>query len=114
MAGAAKKASGKIKKVRKGDTVFVLAGRDKGKRGNVLRVMPREQRVIVQGVNVVKRHTRQTQTQTGGIVEKEASIHISNVSLIDPSGGKPSRVGFRTLEDGRKVRYAKASGELID
>ena len=105
---------GRIKRIRKGDNVIVLTGRDKGKRGSVLKAMPSEGRLIVQGVNVVKRHTRQTQTQTGGIVEKEAPIHVSNVALLDPASDKPTRVGFRTLEDGRKVRYAKSSGELID
>ena len=105
---------GPIKRIRKGDNVIVLTGRDKGKRGSVLKAMPKEGRLIVQGVNMVKRHTRQTQTQTGGIVEKEAPIHVSNVALLDPASDKPTRVGFRRLEDGRKVRYAKASGELID
>ena len=105
---------GRIKRIRKGDNVIVVTGRDKGKRGSVLKAMPSEGRLIVQGVNVVKRHTRQTQTQTGGIVEKEAPIHVSNVALLDPASDKPTRVGFRRLEDGRKVRYAKASGELID
>ena len=112
--GQPKRAVGKVKKVRKGDTVIVLAGRDKGKRGSVLKVMPKEGRLIVQGINVVKRHTRQTQTQAGGIVEKEATIHVSNVALVDPASDKPTRVGFRTLEDARKVRFAKASGEVID
>ena len=105
---------GRIKRIRKGDNVIVLTGRDKGKRGSVLKVMPREGRLIVQSVNLVKRHTRPTQTQTGGIVEKEAPIHVSNVALLDPASDKPTRTGFRELEDGRKVRYAKASGELID
>ena len=105
---------GPIKKVRKGDTVIVRTGRDKGKRGSILKVMPKEARLIVQGVNLVKRHTKQTQTQTGGIVEKEASIHVSNVGLVDPVSDKATRVGFRTLEDSRKVRFAKASGEVID
>ena len=105
---------GRSKKIRKGDNVIVVTGRDKGKRGSVLKAMPREGRLIVQGVNVVKRHTRPTQTQTGGIVEKEAPIHVSNVALLDPASDKPTRAGFRLLEDGRKVRYAKASGELID
>ena len=105
---------GRIKRIRKGDNVIVLTGRDKGKRGSVLKSMPREGRLIVQGVNIVKRHTRPSQTQTGGIVEKEAPIHVSNVALLDPASDKPTRVGFRMLEDGRKVRYAKASGELID
>ena len=105
---------GRIKRIRKGDNVIVLTGRDKGKRGSVLKAMPGEGRLIVQGVNIVKRHTRPSQTQTGGIVEKEAPIHVSNVALLDPASDKPTRVGFRMLEDGRKVRYAKASGELID
>ena len=87
---------GPSKRIRKGDNVIVLTGRDKGKRGSVLKAMPKEGRLIVQGVNMVKRHTRQTQTQTGGIVEKEASIHVSNVALLDPASDKPTRVGFRT------------------
>ncbi len=105
---------GGIKRIRKGDNVIVLTGRDKGKRGSVLKSMPKEGRLIVQGVNVVKRHTRPSQTQAGGIVQKEAPIHVSNVALLDPASDRPTRVGFRLLEDGRKVRYAKASGELID
>ncbi len=104
----------KIKRIRKGDNVTVVSGRDKGKSGSVLRVLQDDERLIVQGVNVVKRHMRASQTQAGGIVEKEASIHVSNVSLIDPDGGEPTRVGFRILEDGRKVRYAKRSGEVMD
>ena len=105
---------GGIKRIRKGDNVIVVTGRDKGKRGSVLKVMPREGRLIVQSVNLVKRHTKPSQTQTGGIVEKEAPIHVSNVALLDPASDRPTRAGFRRLEDGRKVRYAKASGELID
>ncbi len=104
----------KIKRIRKGDNVIVVSGRDKGKSGSVLRVLQDDERLIVQGVNVVKRHMRASQTQAGGIVEKEASIHVSNVSLVDPDGGEPTRVGFRILEDGRKVRYAKRSGEVMD
>ncbi len=104
----------KIKRIRKGDNVTVVSGRDKGKSGSVLRVLQDDERLIVQGVNVVKRHMRASQTQAGGIVEKEASIHVSNVSLVDPDGGEPTRVGFRILEDGRKVRYAKRSGEVMD
>ncbi len=104
----------KIKRIRKGDNVIVISGRDTGKSGSVLRVLQDDERLIVQGVNVVKRHTRASQTQAGGIVEKEASIHVSNVSLVDPDGGEPTRVGFRILEDGRKVRYAKRSGEVMD
>ena len=101
-------------KIRKGDRVVVLSGRDKGKTGDVLKVMPSEDRVIVQGVNMVKRHQRQTAAQQGGIVTKEASIHQSNIAIIDPKDDKPTRVGFKILNDGRKVRYAKRSGEEID
>ncbi len=101
-------------RIKKGDEVIVISGRDKGKKGNVLRVLSDENRVIVQGVHVVKRHQRQTQTQQGGIVEIEGSIHVSNVALLDPDSGDATRVGFRTLEDGRKVRFAKRSGEVID
>ena len=101
-------------KIKKGDKVVVLAGRDKGKTGEVMKVMPTEDRVIVSGVNVVKRHTRPTQTDQGGIKEKEAALHISNVALADPKTGEPTRVGFKTLDDGRKVRVAKSSGEVID
>ena len=101
-------------KVKKGDRVIVITGRDKGKRGEVLRVLRSEQRVLVQGVNVVKRHTRPGPRSAGGIVEKEASIHVSNVAHIDPKDDKPTRIGYRTLEDGRKVRVAKRSGEVLD
>jgi large subunit ribosomal protein L24 len=102
------------KKIRKGDNVVVLTGRDKGKTGDILRVMRDDQRVIVQGVNIVKRHTAPSQNNPGGIDEKEASIHVSNVSLVDPDSGKPTKVGFKVLEDGRKVRVARGSGEMID
>ena len=101
-------------KIKKGDTVVVITGRDKGQSGQVLQVMPKENRAVVRGVNLVKRHQRQTQSQEAGIVSKEASIHLSNVLIADPRDGKPSRVGFKTLEDGRKVRFAKLSGDLID
>lgn len=101
-------------KVKKGDTVVVIAGKDKGKRGEVLRSIPADWRVVVQGVNVVKRHTRPAAGQPGGIVEKEAPIHVSNVMLVDPKTDKPTRVGRKLLEDGRRVRYAKGSGEVID
>lgn len=101
-------------KIKKGDRVVVLTGRDKGKRGEVLKVMPAESRVLVQGVNIVKRHTRASMQSQGGIVEKEAPVHVSNVAHIDPKTDKPTRVGFKALEDGRKVRFAKASGEVID
>lgn len=101
-------------RIRKGDEVIVISGRDKGKKGSVLKVLTDQNRVLVAGVHMVKRHQRQTQTEQGGIVEKEASIHVSNVALLDPDGGDATRVGFRSLEDGRKVRYAKRSGEVID
>ncbi len=101
-------------KFRKGDKVIVLAGRDKGKTGDVLKMLPADMRAIVQGVNMVRRHTRPTQSNPGGIVEKEASIHLSNLAHVDPGDSTATRVGYRTLEDGRKVRYAKKSGEVID
>ena len=101
-------------KVKKGDKVVVVTGRDKGKQGEVLSVDRQRYRVLVQGVNTVKRHTRPRPGEPGGIVEKEASIHISNVAHIDPKSGKPTRIGFKTLEDGRKVRFAKRSGEVLD
>ena len=101
-------------KIKKGDAVVVLSGKDKGRHGEVLAVMPKQNRAIVRGVNVARRHTRQTQTEQGGIVNKELSIHISNLSLEDPKDGKPSRIGYKTLNDGRKVRFAKRSGEVID
>ncbi|HMM15330.1 MAG: 50S ribosomal protein L24 [Parvibaculum sp.] len=101
-------------KIKKGDKVVVLTGRDKGKKGAVLAVYPKENRALVQGVNIVKRHTKPSQTSTGGIVSREASIDLSNLAIEDPKTGKPTRVGFKTLEDGRKVRFAKASGETID
>jgi len=101
-------------KIRKGDRVVVTAGRDKGKTGEVRRVIPTEGRAIVAGVNLVRRHTRQTPQTEGGILTKEAPIHVSNLAIVDPKTGKPTRVGFRTLDDGRKVRFAKRSGDLID
>ena len=101
-------------KIRKGDKVVVLTGRDKGQNGEVLKVIPKEDRAIVQGVNIVKRHTAQTARQEGGIISKEATIHLSNLALADPKTGKPVRVGFKVLEDGRKVRFAKGSGDMID
>lgn len=101
-------------KIKKGDKVVVLTGRDKGKKGAVLAVYPKENRALVQGVNIVKRHTKPSQTTTGGIVSREASIDLSNLAIEDPKTGKPTRVGFKTLENGSKVRFAKASGETID
>lgn len=103
-----------MKKIRKGDMVIVLTGRDKGKQGSVLKVVTAKERVIVQGVNMVKRHFRGGQGQPPGIVDKEAGIHVSNVALIDPKEGKPTRVTFKVLDGGRKVRVAKRSGEVID
>jgi len=100
-------------KIKKGDNVIVLAGRDKGKKGEVYQVMPKESRALVRGVNMVRRHQKQTAQDQGGIVSKEASIHLSNLALEDPKDGKPTRIGFKTLEDGRKVRVAKRSGEVI-
>jgi large subunit ribosomal protein L24 len=100
--------------IKKGDKVIVTTGRDKGKKGEVLKIFPKEDRALVAGVNVVKRHQRQTQTQQGGIVNKEATIHLSNLAHVDPKSGKASRIGFKTLNDGRKVRFAKKSGEVID
>ena len=101
-------------RVRKGDRVVVTTGRDNGKTGEVLSVLPKENRLVVQGVNMIKRHTRATQTQSGGIIEREAPLHLSNVMLADPKTGEATRVGFKTLDDGRKVRVAKRSGEVID
>jgi len=101
-------------KVKKGDRVVVMTGRDKGKTGEVLKVFPKRERVIVQGVNKMKRHTRASQTTAGGIVEREAAIHVSNLAHVDPKDDAPTRVGYKFLEDGRKVRYAKRSGEVID
>jgi large subunit ribosomal protein L24 len=103
-----------IKKYRKGDDVIVITGKDKGKTGSVLKTIPATERLVVQGVNVVKRHTRPTQTNPGGIVEKEASIHVSNVAHLDPDSNKPTRVGFKFLEENKKVRIAKRSGEMLD
>jgi large subunit ribosomal protein L24 len=101
-------------KIKKGDRVVVLVGRDKGRAGEVVRVVPSEQRAIVRGINKVQRHQRQTAKQEGGIVTKEAPIQLSNLAIADPKSGKPTRVGFKVLPDGRKVRFAKRSGELID
>jgi large subunit ribosomal protein L24 len=101
-------------KIKKGDNVVVISGRDKGRTGEVLRVFPTDQRVIVQGVNVARRHTRPRMGEPGGIVEKELTLHISNIAHVDPSSGKPTRVGYKVLGDGRKVRFARRSGEVID
>jgi large subunit ribosomal protein L24 len=101
-------------KIKKGDEVVVITGRDKGKRGSVLRVYRDKRRVLVQGVNTVKRHTRPRPGQPSGIVEKEVPIHVSNVAAIDPKTNEPTRVGYKIIEGGRKVRFARRSGEIID
>ena len=101
-------------KIRKGDNVIVLTGRDRGRRGEVIQVMPDEGRALVRGIHMVKRHQRQTAAQDGGIISKEASIHLSNLAIADPKDGKPTRVGFKVGNDGRKVRVAKRSGVEID
>jgi large subunit ribosomal protein L24 len=101
-------------KIKKGDKVVVIAGRDKGRSGEVIEMLNEEGRVVVRGVHMVRRHQRQTAKQEGGIISKEASVHISNVALADPKGGKATRVGFKFLSDGTKVRFAKGSGEQID
>ena len=101
-------------RIKKGDKVVVLTGKDKGKAGEVLRVNREDRRALVSGVNMVKRHTKQTQTEQGGVISKEAQIQLSNIALQDPKDGKATRVGYKTLEDGRKVRFAKRSGEVID
>jgi large subunit ribosomal protein L24 len=101
-------------KIKKGDRVVVISGKDKGKSGEVLEVRPDAGRAVVRGVAMIKKHQRQTQTQQGGIISKEGTIDLSNLAIADPKDGKPSRVGFKTLDDGRKVRFAKRSGDLID
>ena len=100
--------------IRKGDSVVVTTGRDKGKKGSVLKLFPKENRALVQGVNLVKRHQRQTQRVQGGIVNKEAPVDLSNLAHVDPKSGGPTRIGFKKLGDGRTVRFAKKSGEVID
>ena len=101
-------------KIKKGDKVVVLTGRDKGKAGEVLQVLPKDGRAVVRGVNLVKRHTKQSPQSEGGIISKEATIDLSNIAIADPKDGKATRVGFKVLDDGRKVRFAKRSGDLID
>jgi large subunit ribosomal protein L24 len=103
-----------MSKIRKGDKVVVISGSDKGKKGEVIRLFPKEDRALVRGVNVVKRHQRQTQKQQGGIVNKEASVHLSNLAHVDPKSGGATRIGYKTLNDGKRVRVAKQSGEVID
>ena len=102
-------------RIRKGDTVLVITGADKGRRGAVLQILPKAERAVVQGVRIAKRHTKATgMGQPGGIIEKEATIHLSNLKLVDPISDKPTKVGFRVLDDGRKVRVAKATGQVIE
>jgi large subunit ribosomal protein L24 len=101
-------------KIKKGDKVVVLTGRSKGRTGEVIKVMPEENRALVRGVNMVRRHQKQTASQEGGVISKEATIDLSNVAIADPQDGKPTRVGFKILDDGRKVRFAKRSGAQID
>ncbi len=101
-------------KLKKGDHVIVLSGRDKGKEGDITRVMPSDGRALVSGVNMVIRHTRQTQNTQGGRLSKEVPIDLSNIALVDPRDGGPTRVGFKFIDDGTKVRFAKKSGEVID
>jgi large subunit ribosomal protein L24 len=101
-------------KIRKGDKVIVLTGRDRGRSGEVIQVMPTEGRALVRGIHMVKRHQRQTASQDGGIISKEAPIHLSNLAIADPKDGKPTRIGFKMMADGRKVRVAKRSGAEID
>ncbi len=103
-----------MQRIRKGDNVVVLAGKDKGRSGEVLKMMPKDDKALVRGINMVKRHQRQSQTQEGGIISKEAPIHLSNISLSDPKDGKPTRVRFEVQKDGSKVRVAKRSGAVID
>jgi len=103
-----------VAKFKKGDRVTVLNGKDKGKTGEVLKILPSKNRAVVQGINLYKRHTPASQAGPGGIVEKEASIHLSNLSHLDPSDNKPARIGMKVLDGGRHVRYAKRSGEIID
>ncbi len=104
-----------IAHVRKGDTVMVVAGKERGKKGKVLRVIPEKSRVVVERINMIKKHQRPTQkVRQGGIIEREGSIHLSNVMLVDPGSDKPTRVGMKELSDGKKVRVAKRSGEMLD
>ena len=103
-----------MQKIRKGDKVVILTGKDKGRTGEVLEVQPKDDKAVVRGINQVRRHQKQSQSQPGGIITKEAPIHLSNLALIDPKDGKPTRVGFRVEKDGKKVRVAKRSGEVIN
>lgn len=103
-----------MQKIKKGDKVVVLTGRDKGRTGEIVKMMPKDSKAVVRGINLVRRHQKQSATTEAGIITKEAPIHVSNLALADPKDGKPTRVGFRFLDDGKKVRVAKRSGEVID
>ena len=103
-----------MQKIRKGDKVVVLAGKDKGRTGEVVTVMPKDDKAVVRGINMIRRHQRQSQSQEGGIISKEAPIHLSNLAVADPKDGKATRIGIKVLEDGTKVRVAKRSGEEIN
>jgi large subunit ribosomal protein L24 len=110
----AEKIKGIGERIKKGDRVIVTTGRDKGKKGEVLKLFPKDERALVTGVNMVKRHQRQTQKLQGGIVNKESPVHLSNLAHVDPKTGGATKIGFKVLADGRKVRFAKRSGEVID
>jgi len=101
-------------RLKKGDRVIVISGRDKGRKGEVLRMFPKEDRALVSGVNMIKRHTKQSPKTQGGIINRESPIHVSNIAHVDPKSGDATRIGFKILKDGRKVRFAKKSGEVID
>jgi large subunit ribosomal protein L24 len=103
-----------MQKIRKGDKVVVLAGKDKGRTGEVLSVSPKDEKAVVRGINMIVRHQKQTQSQEAGLIRKEAPIHLSNLAIADPKDGKPTRVGFQIQKDGTKVRVAKRSGEVIN
>ncbi len=103
-----------MQKIRKGDKIVVLSGKDKGRSGEVLSVSPKEETAIVRGINMVKRHQKQTQNQEAGIISKEAPVHLSNLAIADPKDGRATRVGFRVEKDGKKVRFSKRTGELIN
>ena len=101
-------------KIKKGDQVVILTGKDKGKKGNIIDIVTKRNRVLIQGISMVKRHTKPSAASKGGIEHKESSVHISNVSIADPKDGKPSKIGFKFLDKGKKVRFSKRSGEVID
>ncbi len=103
-----------MQKLKKGDSVIVLTGKDKGRTGEIIRMMPKEGKALVQGINMIKRHQRQSPAQEAGIINREAAVRLSNIALVDPKDGKATRVGFKIMDDGRKVRVAKRSGETID